>query len=199
MKSIVLAIVVCFIVQSSAQVRNRCSNSQNGVTLTDLNSCEFFSVCNNRAEIRMQCPTGRWYDFQANVCLPRETARCWVEENNNNNNINNNNNDTGVYVCPSMGLSSLPHRNSCSKYIICINGQQIERECFNGLHWSTHWEQCMTPELAQCSLNIMRCPPQNNNLVFFPSQQSCSRYFRVLFYFQTYILINTLSQVLCVL
>jgi Chitin binding Peritrophin-A domain len=173
MKCLLLIIsTACIVAPSVAQIQNRCQNAPNGQTLPDLNQCEFFAVCSNRIENRMQCPVGRWFDYIANMCLPQETARCYVRDNNNNNDNNR--------LCPSLGLSTLAHQSSCSKYVVCLNGQAIQRECFAGLHWNSVAQQCMSPDQAQCTVaDVPRCPSfvQNNTLNFLPSQNSCSKFF----------------------
>lgn len=46
------------------------------------------------------------------------------------------------------GRLFLPHKEDCSKYLICNFGQVVELSCPSGLHWNQ--DRCDWPENGQC-------------------------------------------------
>lgn len=69
---------------------------------------------------------------------------------------------TNVYPCPNSGLSRMAHSWSCSKYVQCVNGYAIERDCAPGLFFVAELphEECMTPGPVwqNCVVEESPCP-----------------------------------------
>lgn len=80
--------------------------------------------------------------------------------------------------CDPNRVTWHPHPFSCTKYILCYHGNQIERLCAPGLHFNRVLEQCMLPQLAQCD-NSDKCPDVDDvmNPVFLPNPEDCGAYF----------------------
>lgn len=45
----------------------------------------------------------------------------------------------------------LPHKQDCSKYLLCNFGQYSEQSCPNGLYWNEN--RCDWPENTKCEIN----------------------------------------------
>jgi hypothetical protein len=162
---VVLSILLVVATATSIHA-NRCLRESNGVTLPSVDYCESYALCFNGLEINLECPENHWYDFLQNICLPESEAMCYKLHS--------------TQQCPKDGLSAIPHPESCSKYFICFDGESIERECFDGLHWNNEEQQCMQPELAGCQQindDAYKCPATNTpgEIVFIPSAESCSK------------------------
>ena len=70
------------------------------------------------------------------------------------------------------------HPLTCTQYVLCFYGNQIERPCAPGLHFNSNLEQCMLPQLAKCDINYA-CPDKDDemNPVYLPNPNDCTRYF----------------------
>lgn len=86
---------------------------------------------------------------------------------------------TVQYPCPNVGYRRLPHTNSCDKYVQCLGTNAYVVNCGSGLHFSTHDDQCMSPELAGCNIDRMPCPQYNDhkNPVYLTSNKNCNLYY----------------------
>lgn len=59
--------------------------------------------------------------------------------------------DEDIEECPDEGFKFISHPESCKKYILCIEGNEVaELECGEGLHFSRELRGCTDPEDAGC-------------------------------------------------
>lgn len=83
--------------------------------------------------------------------------------------------------CPDEGIAQISHPDSCEKYILCINGNEFERSCHPGFHFSRKDSSCMPKREAGCEdfEHVWECPEKDNpdNLVFLPNTENCSKYY----------------------
>uniref|UniRef100_A0AAG5DIN3 Chitin-binding type-2 domain-containing protein n=1 Tax=Anopheles atroparvus TaxID=41427 RepID=A0AAG5DIN3_ANOAO len=70
--------------------------------------------------------------------------------------------------CPVSGVKNFPVSGSCTKFIQCINGSQVQRECPAGTQFDMTVEQCNVAtavENSACSdIDIPITPPSLNPL-----------------------------------
>lgn len=84
------------------------------------------------------------------------------------------------YECPDEGIELVPHPNDCEKYILCVNGDRIKRNCAPELHFSPVKRVCMFPEDAECDAErVWECPDKDDldDLVFLPNKEDCGKYY----------------------
>jgi hypothetical protein len=55
-----------------------------------------------------------------------------------------------LYRCPPRGIATIGVRHDCSKYAICIDGNQFEFTCPDGSLYSTQSQMCTHPHLVEC-------------------------------------------------
>lgn len=81
--------------------------------------------------------------------------------------------------CPAEGVKQISHPDSCKKYILCVAGNEFERQCAPGLHFSRNLRNCATPDVAECEERQWKCPEEDDlgNLVFIPNEEVCSKYY----------------------
>lgn len=84
------------------------------------------------------------------------------------------------YECPDEGIELIPYPNDCEKYILCVHGDRIKRNCAPDLHFSPVKRACMLPEDAECDgERVWECPDKDDldDLVFLPNKEDCSKYY----------------------
>ncbi|XP_059622360.1 peritrophin-1-like [Phlebotomus argentipes] len=84
-----------------------------------------------------------------------------------------------IYPCPDIGLMRFAHATSCTKYVQCIAGVPVIRECAEGLRYNRFTNQCRLPNLAICNHDEFLCPlfDDPNNLIYLSHNTDCSVYF----------------------
>lgn len=95
--------------------------------------------------------------------------------------------DDEAEECPDEGVIAIAHPESCEKYILCVNGHEVERNCPHGMHFSREIRNCAHPLVANCVIptrfelpaNGDSCPPlqSTNDVVFMPNRNDCSSYY----------------------
>lgn len=82
--------------------------------------------------------------------------------------------------CKNLGLYTLPDEYSCTKYYICLHGQELANECTEGLFFDPTTGTCNLESNTLCLLES--CPVDNiGQLSLVPSYENCSKY-QKLFY-----------------
>lgn len=77
--------------------------------------------------------------------------------------------------CANLGLYTLPDENSCTKYYICLHGQELANECAEGLFFDPTTGNCNLESRTVCLL--ASCPVDNvGSLSLVPSYENCSKY-----------------------
>lgn len=68
-----------------------------------------------------------------------------------------------------------------SKFLVCIDGFQEDRECPNGLHFSSYDKKCVDPTLAECSNDREFCTSINGDDDFIqfkvPNPRACDQFY----------------------
>lgn len=76
--------------------------------------------------------------------------------------------------CTNLGLYTMPDANSCTKYYICLHGQEIPNECADGLFYDPISGNCNLESNTVCLLGS--CPVDNiGTLTLVPSYENCSK------------------------
>ncbi|XP_058124160.1 peritrophin-1-like [Anopheles coustani] len=44
----------------------------------------------------------------------------------------------------------IPHETECTKFYKCLNGEKIEMDCPENLHWNIEQDYCDYPDVANC-------------------------------------------------
>ncbi|EAT46170.1 AAEL002588-PA [Aedes aegypti] len=83
------------------------------------------------------------------------------------------------YKCPKNGVSSVAHKDSCSKYVMCFDGVPVVQDCAPGLHFDAHSGQCTYPIYARCGLQDRICPMWNDpyKMIFIADKFDCAKYY----------------------
>lgn len=81
-------------------------------------------------------------------------------------------------VCPVTGLHRFPVPNSCTKFILCVNGVQSQHECRNGLVFDTALQECNLAANAPPCAHVT-CPANDDpaNPTFIRHPTNCQIYF----------------------
>lgn len=127
-------------------------------------SCEKYILCVWGSRIKRNCAPGMHFSREMRACVHPDIAEC---ENDD------------VEQCPDSGIKSISHPDDCEKYILCVGGARIKRNCAPGLHFSRKLRQCTTPAIAECEDGKFTCPDEDdlNNLIFHPNTEDCSKYY----------------------
>lgn len=164
-----------------------CRGRQDNHFAPNPRGCAWYNRCNVGTPAEEgRCPDPFYFNFESQVCDWRENVDC-TEDNDY------------PTTCPSSGIAIIPHVNVCSKYtgrfksswilssyhflwIVCIDGQQEDRSCAPGLHFSYYDGKCVEPYLADCTKDREFCIARNGGTVFTGwfrtiNQRSCSEYY----------------------
>jgi hypothetical protein len=134
-------------------------------------NCEKYIICVNGMEIERSCPAGLHFSRELRECTDPEKAECEVDDDDD---------DDDREECPAEGIKNISHPKNCEKFIICVNGIEIERNCPSGLHFSRALRECTTPEDAKCEVDsVLKCPKVDdpNNVIFLPNTKDCSMFY----------------------
>lgn len=115
--------------------------------LANTRGCSWFHVCVNGVHTgQNRCPEGFHFNYGSQACALIGSFECTIS-----------NPDVEARCPDSRGLSIVPHPYSCSKFIICFDGIENDRDCEPGLHYSPYDERCVTPFLADCNIEAQVC------------------------------------------
>lgn len=137
----------------------------NLVFLPSSESCSKYYICFGGEGFPMTCADGLHWSVDEQSCLDEANAGCKKDED--------------AEECPESGVKSISHPYNCEKYVLCVGGTRIKRNCAPGLHFSRNLRQCTTPSDAECKDQKFTCPEEDNldQLVFLPNTEDCSRYY----------------------
>lgn len=126
--------------------------------------CSKYFVCFGGEKISLSCGVGLHWNADEETCMDKSEAGC---------------EDSDREECPETGVKQISHPTNCGKYILCFGGNEIERECPAGLHFSRETRTCMDPRDAGCEEELFECPDEDDpdNLVFFPNVEDCAKYY----------------------
>lgn len=148
-KLIVVSLLLTF--TNSIQA-NPCEGLHN-VFLNDHTDCSRYYSCFNGLYQIMTCQDGRWFGLDPPGCYLPNTITC--------------------DRCPSEGIINVPIDESCTTFVMCINGNNIEAECSSGLRFDPIEGRCNLQELVQCDHNGI-CPQTGQHTIADPT--NCSNY-----------------------
>lgn len=126
--------------------------------------CEKYILCVFGQRVKRNCAPGLHFSRELRQCVHPDIAEC---------------DDDDIEQCPDTGIKSISHPDNCEKYILCVGGSRIKRNCAPGLHFSRELRQCTQPDVAECEDSEFTCPDEDDpgNLVFFPNTEDCSKYY----------------------
>uniref|UniRef100_A0A182SUA1 Chitin-binding type-2 domain-containing protein n=1 Tax=Anopheles maculatus TaxID=74869 RepID=A0A182SUA1_9DIPT len=172
-----------------------CVGKRNGATFADEYSCSRYRICLGGYLSHGECATGLYWDNFRRLCLPAMLVSCTAKlpttvqttpyETTTSDEIILDENHPGVpddfdteeYHCPTEGVLSIPHRRSCSQYVLCFDGIAVLQRCAPGLYFNAAQSQCTLPSLANCDLQEHVCPEKDDplKLVFVADRFDCSK------------------------
>ncbi|XP_055595394.1 protein obstructor-E-like [Uranotaenia lowii] len=197
---VVFTIALIAGIQATLQVDPECVGIRNGSTFRLKEDCASYFSCQNGKLLWQKCPAGLNWDQVQHMCQVPEKVQCeigpfltpitttteapvWttppvilttgivpIEENSE---------AISGYTCPSIGIASIPHKESCSKYVICFDGTPITQSCAPGLQFDATSGQCTFPVFANCTVDDLICPAWDdlNKLVFIADKFDCAKYY----------------------
>lgn len=144
--------------------------SGNPVFIPNTENCQKYYLCMNGDQISLRCPDGFHWSIDDQMCLPKMEANCEFKEEGEEN---------GIEECPNDGIKSISHPDNCDKYVLCVNGARIKRNCPPGFHFSRDLRNCVKSDNAGCKEDKLECPREDDlaNLVFLPDPDNCGNYF----------------------
>ncbi|XP_055692223.1 peritrophin-1-like [Lutzomyia longipalpis] len=82
-----------------------------------------------------------------------------------------------IYPC-GEDLQVLRHATSCSKFVVCMHGQAVERSCRPGFHFDPAAQQCKPASEVNCTLETDPCPPYDDpsHMIIHPDIDFCNRF-----------------------
>lgn len=122
-------------------------------------NCEKFVLCVNGDRFKMDCAPGMHFSRDLRTCTTPDEAECDTD---------------GYEQCPEDGVKSISHPDDCNKYILCVAGTRIKRNCAPGLHFSRELRACTTPADAECEGDIEHCPDEGIKSISHPTE--CGKY-----------------------
>jgi hypothetical protein len=136
----------------------------NLVFLPHPDDCSKYFLCLGGNKLPLRCGEGSHWSVEEEACMDKADAGCKDFDD--------------IEECPEEGIKQISHPSNCEKFIFCLNGQEFERNCPPGLHFSREVRSCMTPEIAGCEANLFVCPEKDGDeLVFLPNTENCGKYF----------------------
>ncbi|XP_058065618.1 probable chitinase 10 [Anopheles bellator] len=187
----VAATLFAGIVSITLAFDQECIGKRNGATFQDEYSCSRYRICLGGYISSGECEPGLFWDNFRRLCLPADLVSCTAKlpvilpptvvpsdeiifDENGHPDF-----QAGEYTCPSQGVLSIPHRRSCSQYVLCFDGTPVLQRCAPGLHFNPAQGTCTVPELARCDLQERVCPERDDpqKLIFVADRFDCSKYF----------------------
>lgn len=72
-----------------------------------------------------------------------------------------------VYDCDHSVATQFGHSWNCSKFVQCVNGNPVERECEEGFLFSEEHQQCLKSNKVDCPLPCPGLPPTYTELGYY--------------------------------
>ncbi|KAI4483568.1 hypothetical protein M0804_007828 [Polistes exclamans] len=116
--------------------------------------CDKYYFCVSGNKVLKSCEKGLYWGQRQKKCTTPAEANCPHEK---------------PRECTEG--TTKPHPCECSLYYKCINGQNVLRQCPDGLHWSQDRQICTTPEEAGC---IKIC----DEGTYKPHENQCTQYYK---------------------
>lgn len=103
--------------------------------VNDPRACSDYFSCIGFLAFEVSCPSGFHFNEVDLFCDLPDKANC------------------REYACPQTGIQAVPIANSCSRYILCINGYELHLECATGTFFSRDIGKCDFAENVDCESN----------------------------------------------
>lgn len=148
-----LTILVVLLALASTQ-KDPCLNAPNGF-ISDPTSCNHYWSCSGGRGQRQGCPPAFPIFYQSRQICDVDDGSCEV-------------------FCPatSTEIKSKPVEGSCTKYLMCVRGVLLERECGPGLGYDYIYQDCDVEVAADClTCNL------DGKLYKLPDKKDCSGYY----------------------
>jgi hypothetical protein len=87
---------------------------------------------------------------------------------------------SNIEQCPDDGIKFISHPESCEKYILCMDGDEIATlTCPDDFHFSRELRSCTNRREAGCEEFEFACPEVDTPgvIVFLPNKEDCNSYF----------------------
>ncbi|XP_058117776.1 probable chitinase 10 [Anopheles ziemanni] len=184
------------IVSVTVAFDEECVGKRNGATFSDEYSCSRYRICLGGYISRGECEAGLYWDNFRRLCLPAALVQCsakmppivptttYAPPTTDDTILDVNDQSrpdflAEEYSCPAQGVLSIPHRRSCSQYVLCFDGTAVLQRCAPGLHFNAAQSVCTLPDLAYCDLQEQVCPEKDDpfKLVFVADRFDCSKYY----------------------
>ncbi|KAG5666794.1 hypothetical protein PVAND_014804 [Polypedilum vanderplanki] len=128
--------------------------------------CAWFFTCNpGLPGIEGRCPNPFVFNHQQQICDYKENVDCVDAD--------------PITECPEKGFALISHPDACSKFVVCLDGKQQDRDCSPGLHFSSLEGKCVDPFFAQCTIDEAFCAANKQFEVNgrIPSTRNCNSYY----------------------
>lgn len=187
-------------IHAAVESDTECVGIRNGSTFRDRNDCSKYYSCQSGKFEQHKCPAQLNWDQVHRICQIPELVSCavgpfisapvtekpvWTTapviittgvvpiDVDTPNDL-----PLDEYKCPKNGVSSVPHKQSCSQYIMCFDGVPVVQDCAPGLHFDAHSSQCTYPIYAKCGLQDRICPMWNDpyRMIFIADKFDCAKY-----------------------
>lgn len=130
-------------------------------------------------QIPLACASNQHWSITENRCMHPDEAECpWRD------------NEIEFETCPDEGVIAISDPKSCDRYILCVNGHEVPRDCPAGMHFSREIRHCTHPLVANCVLPGLTvaisttsegetCPKieNENEMTFMRNNKDCQSYY----------------------
>lgn len=110
--------------------------SEGVVTFGIENSCTDYRLCINGTPLDRTCASGTRFDRRAGRCVLNEDAEC------------------DYLTCPDVGMKIVADPTDCSRYIVCVDGEEIPRQCMDGLLFDVSSKSCAVADSVVCPSRV---------------------------------------------
>ncbi|CAL1680518.1 unnamed protein product [Lasius platythorax] len=133
-------------------------------------NCSSYYLCSEGKKILKHCTAGLHFNVTLQICDYPAKPGCDLTAKFLPT--------TTLATCPPSGSAEkvlLPHECACELYYECVDGNQVQRKCPNGLHFDRIEKDCKEPDKANCPYV---CPcPSSSEKVLLPHECKCEHYY----------------------
>ncbi|XP_065359263.1 chitin-binding domain protein cbd-1-like [Calliphora vicina] len=147
---------------------NQCTNKPDFTLLPYEENCTMFIICLEDMEHWAYCKTGEYFDLTEAKCLASANEEsCRASSTTEPTTITTQDPNLGPCYNKPDG-SKIPYPNNCTKYIECHYPLNVGYDCPQGLEFSAHYEECVEPNLADCSIKTSPTMPTTTEITTTP-------------------------------
>uniref|UniRef100_A0A6E8W4G5 Chitin-binding type-2 domain-containing protein n=1 Tax=Anopheles coluzzii TaxID=1518534 RepID=A0A6E8W4G5_ANOCL len=135
-------------------------------------TCNKYISCYNYKAKEQSCKKGYAYTSKLHLCIKQKNGACpddVQEESTTQSTVvepeptfptteesgseedSSESSGTYDYLCVNAIQGSLPHPDSCTKYIVCSNSKAKEESCKNGYYFSVYLKSCIKGNSETCA------------------------------------------------